>query len=87
MPPCRSLRDRLATSEFRDCLDMIVVADSSADLDLPWSNLTDHEVATVALLNPQLVLRRPRDLWGWDYGRLMTLARLYLTDGSRGQVR
>ena len=66
---------------------MIVVADSSADLDLPWSNLTDHERATVALLNPQLMLRRPRDLWGWDYGRLMTLARQYLTEGSRKEVR
>ena len=77
----------MAPSEFRDCLDVIVLSNSSADCDLPWSNLTHHERATVALLNPQLILRRPKDLWGWDYGRLMTHARRYLTMGSRRHVR
>ena len=71
----------------RDCLDMIVLSDSLADLDLPWSNLTHLERMTLGLLNPQLILRRPKDLWGWDYDRLMTHARQYLTKGSRREFR
>ena len=83
----KKLRDRVEPSELRDCLDVIVLGDSSADVDLPWSNLTRHERMTVALLNPQLILRRPKDLWGWDYGRLMDHASQYLIKGPRRQFR
>ena len=83
----RGLRGRVSTTEFRDCLDLIVLSDASSDLDLPWLNLTHHERSTLALLNPQLILHRPEELWGWNYRRLMALAIQYLIMGSRRQVR